>query len=309
MRTLRTLIGVILILLGVPALALAGVGWSAQRNAGPDGSFSAELGLVHTDGYAVTVPNVAEVLDRHIGATLLRSDRVRVTVRSATASVLLWLVPTADLPHYLNGVARTELTAVGYSRETQPVQVADFAGTAYPETMIQQPPWTRAPNGQTLEWNRSTDGQASLVFARADGRAGFAASLTVTVYSSWLDEATWISLFAGAATMVAASVVLFWRSRRARIFGLERDQVLEFVDLVADRLSRVRFAERAANPASAGDRVADDRSLGHRWTDNYRPADPWAEPPLAHEETSELVPVPARHQAPEDKSPYPHTAT
>ena len=157
MRTLRTLIGVILVLVGVPALALAGAGWSAQRHAGPDGSFSAELGPVRSDGYAVTVPNVAEVLDRHVAATLLRSDRVRVTVRSATAAVLLWLVPTADLPRYLNGVARTELTAVGYSREAQPVQVADFAGTASPETLIQQPFWTRAPNGQTLEWNRSTD--------------------------------------------------------------------------------------------------------------------------------------------------------
>ena len=64
MRTLRTLIGVILVGIGVPALVLAGSGWLIQRHAEASGSFAAQLSPVHSQGYAVSVPDVAALLDR-----------------------------------------------------------------------------------------------------------------------------------------------------------------------------------------------------------------------------------------------------
>jgi hypothetical protein len=250
MRTVRTLVGVVLALIGVPALALATAGWSAQRHAGPAGSFSAQLGSVHSDGYAVTVRDVAAVLHRHIAARLLRSDRVRVTIGSSTAPALLWLVPTDDLGSYLDGVAHTTLAAVGFAGGAQPVELADITGTAMPPPLIQQAFWSRAPSGRSLEWDRSTDTRTSLMLMRADGQAGFAASLTVTVYPSWLDEMTWLSLFVGVATLAVSSAVLFWRAPAFRTFG-KQAQAVEFADLVAQRLAAVSMSQRYP----AGERV------------------------------------------------------
>jgi hypothetical protein len=242
MRTVRTLVGVVLALIGVPALALAAAGWSAQRHADPAGSFSARLGSVHSDGYAVTVRDVA-VLHRHIATRLLGSDRVRVTIGSSTAPALLWLVPTDDLGSYLDGVAHTKLAAVGFAGGAQPVELADVTGTATPPPLIQQAFWTRAPSGRSLEWDRSTDTRTSLMLMRADGQAGFAASLTVTVYPSWLDEMTWLSLFVGVAALAVSSAVLFWRAPAFRRFG-EQAQAVEFADLVAQRLAAVSMSRR-----------------------------------------------------------------
>ncbi|MDT5024581.1 MAG: hypothetical protein QOE61_1007 [Micromonosporaceae bacterium] len=252
MRTVRTLVGVVLVLIGVPALALAMAGWSAQRHAGPAGSFSAQLGSVHSDGYAVTVGDVAAVLHRHIATALLRSDRIRVTIGSSTVPVLLWLVPADELGSYLDGVAHTNLAAVGFAGGAQPVQLADVTGTATPAPLIEQPFWTKAPSGRSLEWDRSTDARTSLMLMRADGQAGFGATLTVTVYPSWLDEMTWLSLFVGVAALAVSSAVLFWRRPAYQAFG-KRAQALEFADPVAQRVAAASMSQRY--PAVTGELV------------------------------------------------------
>lgn len=324
MRALRTMLGVVLILIGVPALALAVAGWSAQQHAGPAGSYSAPLGAVRSAGYAVTVPDVAEVLDRHPGSAILGSDRVRVTIRSASVPVVLFLVPTADLDRYLDGVARTELAGVGFAAGPQPVDLIDFTGTVAPAPLVGQSFWPRAPSGQTLEWDRATDTHTSIMLARADGRPGFTASLAATVYPTWLGSATWLALLVAAVALAAASAVLLWRGADE---GVSRDQLIEFADLVAVRLAGDRPAglpttrrrppalDRTAPNRGSLDRPVPDRgSLDRPAPDRRRPWDLGAGGGVADEAaprhrrdlTGELVQVPSVRPP---ESPYVHSAT
>ncbi len=287
MRTLRTLSGVALALAGVLALALAVTGWAVQRHASATGAFSATLSPVRSSGYAVTVPDVGTLLDRHVVAGMLSSDRVRITVSAASSPIVLWLVPSGALSAYLDGVALTKISAIGFAHGAQPVELTDLPGDNVPPPLVQQEFWTRSPSGQSLEWDRASDVGTSLLLMRADNQPGFAATLTVSIFPTWLDEATWLAAFAGLSLLTGAVALLFWHHQPEPALVLVPEQATEFANLVADRLVADRYGPLPTR-------------MPDRWPDGTATT-------LGRDLTGELVQVsPAWDTA---ESPYVHSAT
>src|SRR5262245_33020399 len=122
MRSLRTLIGLVLVVLGVPmgVVAVAGLRGLQHQDAG--GAFSAELAPVATAGYAVVVPDVARLLDRHGATRLMGSGQLRLTLGQSEVPLVLAVGPSAEVDEFVRGIARTEVTRVGFAVGPQPVQ-------------------------------------------------------------------------------------------------------------------------------------------------------------------------------------------
>ena len=72
MRFVRTIAGMVLLALGVPALLAGGGLWFAARHAGPDGGFDARFEPVRTPARAVLVTDVDALL--RADAPLARCD-------------------------------------------------------------------------------------------------------------------------------------------------------------------------------------------------------------------------------------------
>jgi hypothetical protein len=273
MRALRTLIGLVLAVTGLPALFVGVAGWSLMRHSDSAGAFSAQIGPVRSTGYAIVVPDVAGLVERHGVASLLGSDRLRVAVRSASAPVVLWIVPATDLGHYLDGVSRTEVTGIGYADGAQPVELSDLPGTAAPAPLASQPFWSRAPSGQSLAWDRATDAGRALLLVRADGLPAFDATLSVTLYPDWLPAASWGSLLGGAIVSGVGILLLFWPVRsKQQLFVVDPERMADFADRIAERLA---MAPAPIDP----------------------PASPRRDPGRRHDLTGEFVAIPPHEPA------------
>jgi hypothetical protein len=199
MRFVRPLIGLLFGAAGLFFLFAAGVGWQVGQHRDPDGAFSAELTPVHTDGYAVVVPDLAGAVKRHGLAHLLASTELRVSAGSS-APVVLALAPAADVNRFLDGVGRAAITGVGYAVGAQPVSVSTIAGTTVPTLLPRE--WTVATGW--LPWTVQTKTPMSLVVLRADGRPG----LTVTFTAS-LSPPTWALPAGGVLFVSGLLLVLF----------------------------------------------------------------------------------------------------
>jgi hypothetical protein len=235
MRALRTLIGLVLVLAGVPTVLLGAAGWFALQHSDGDGSFVAQVGPVRTSGYAVIVPDVTTLADRHGAASLLGANSLRLTVHSDREPVRLWIVPADQLSRYLDGVARTEVSAVGYATGPQPVNLTDISGFRTPGPM---PFADTAASGYSLAWEKSTDAQTSLLLVRADGRPDLEATLAVQVYATWLPASAWTALGMGTVVLLAGIAVLFWPVRpRPPMLVVEADQLVELADAIAERMA------------------------------------------------------------------------
>lgn len=257
MRPLRTVMSLVLAFVCGLALVMAGAGAWVLAQQDTRGAFAANTGVLRTAESTIVVPDVATVLDRHVAARLLGADQVRVSIRSANAPVVLWLVPTADLADWVKAVPHAVVTGVGYAFGAQPVELVDVApataggafgapgapaGTQLPGSPPQRP-WSlpdQAPHSQSLAWDRATDGEASLVLVRADAGAGLEATLTVAVVSPRTATLSWVCLVTATAALVVATVALWrwWaRARRgSQTLPVPPHQLDELADLVADRL-------------------------------------------------------------------------
>lgn len=173
MRFVRPFIGLLFAVAGLLSLVTAGTEWQLGQHRDPDGAFSAELSPVHTDGYAVVVPDLAGLMQRHGLARLLGSTDLRLSAAS-TVPVLIALAPSTDVNQFLDGVGRAAVTGVGYATGAQPVSVIDVGGTTVPTLLPRE--WTVATGW--LPWTVQTRTPMSLVVLRADGRPGLTVTFT-----------------------------------------------------------------------------------------------------------------------------------
>lgn len=178
MRFVRPLIGLLLGAIGLSSMGGAVAAWQLGQHRDADGAFSAELSLVHTDGYAVVVPDLAGTLRRHGAARLLGPTELRISVTAPTP-VVLALAPAAEVNQYLDGVARAAITGVGYSVGAQPVSVTNVAGTAVPPLLADRSTWAVATGW--LPWTVRTDTPMSLLVLRADGRPGLSVTFSASL--------------------------------------------------------------------------------------------------------------------------------
>jgi len=255
MRALRTLFGVVLLLAGVPMVLLAATGWSVLRQ-GPDGEgFAPTSAFVRADGRAVLVADMAALAERAHVAVLPGSDRVRVTVRSGSGPLFVALAPTVHARRYLDGVARTELSAAD--------GILDVEGPIVPAPAVAQAFWdTTAQRRDGVQRLEFTPGPAtSLVIVKANGEAGIDATVTVGSYPNWFGAGTWWLLVGGLGAVMAGVALLAWPDRRREVvLVVEANRMVDFADRITEGLGGPSpFAQGGRHHDLTGELVALDR--------------------------------------------------
>jgi len=302
MRTLRTVLGLILVLAGVPALIAGVVGWTVLQHRDPTGAYSAPLEPVSTSGYAVVVPDIGALVARHGLARRAGTARLRVTASSPSGPLFLGLAPTADAARFFERVARTELTEIRVADGPLPVRARQLAGDSAPVDATAAAFWlatgVAGTAGNTLEWDLPVAADTAFVLLRADGQAGIDATLSVALYPRWLNPTTW-GLLAAGALLAVGGVVLLWPGRRREVvLVVEAHRVVELADQFASRVAGV-----PRNPARFGWLRATARNRRNLPLLPRRPADAAAEEPAPAESLSAVESAAAAASVPASAAP------
>ncbi|MFI6780078.1 hypothetical protein [Micromonospora sp. NPDC050276] len=233
MRFVRVIAGVLLLVVGIPALFAGGGLWLVSRHADPGGVFAARFETVRTPGHAVVVTDLDRLLRQEAPFARTAQTRLRLDARTADGPAFVGLAPTAEVRGWLDAVPHAAVRRVALARGPLPVRL-DPAGPAVeppaaagPVTPLGRPFWVREGIG-SLEW--SADDLASepmsLVVMRPDGAADLALDLRAELRAGWTTPAAWALLTVGVLLVVGA-VLLLLRPLRPRevIFVVEPDQV------------------------------------------------------------------------------------
>ena len=216
MRVFRRIVGLVLVAFGVAASLVGAAGWVVGDHRADDGSFVAELAPIHTDGYAISVPDVSEVAARHgVGRLLAASQiygdaRLRVTVR-ADSPVLVVLVPSFEASRYLADVEHTEVVGVGYSSGVQPVQTRLVPGLQPPVAVPRTWPWVVVTANRSIDFKLPAVEPMALVLLRSDEGLVFTATVTAAIRPSSWGLATTLLLVFGVACLLVGAALLFAR--------------------------------------------------------------------------------------------------
>ncbi|WP_442934868.1 hypothetical protein [Micromonospora sp. CPCC 205558] len=241
MRFVRVIAGVLLLVVGIPALLVGGGLWLVTRHADPGGAFAARFETVRTPGHAVVVTDLDRLLRQDAPFARTAQTRLRLNARTTDGPAFVGLAPTAEVRGWLEEVPHATVRRVAPARGPLPVRLdpaapatdnpaTDAPGaakTAGSVTPLGRPFWVREGIG-SLEW--SADDLAgepmSLVVMRPDGGADLALDLRAELRAGWTGPTAWGLLTVGVLLVVGA-VLLLLRPLRPRevIFVVEPDQV------------------------------------------------------------------------------------
>jgi hypothetical protein len=316
MRSLRTLIGLLLVVFGLPMAVVAVAGLRGLQHQDASGAFSSQLAPVPTAGYAVVVPDVARLLERHGAARLMGSGHLRLTLGQSPIPLVLAVGPADEVEAFTRGIARTEVTRVGFSVGPQPVQSTDIPGSALATGLPPRPGWRTALAGQTLELPRPTDAGTAVVVIRADQQAGFAPVLAVAFRPGWLSPAVWGLLLAGTVALVAGVALALWPARRQEVLVIvEAHRMVDVAARIAGTMGRgvngkhgrhrgaVQLVVPSSDPSDEPEPSPSDGLTTHAMPD-----DAWRTAPTTRYAIRQGEPTRHRTQ-PEGDSPYIFTAT
>ncbi|TWJ23700.1 hypothetical protein [Micromonospora endolithica] len=255
MRFVRTVAGMVLLVIGIPALLVGTVLWQLTRHADPGGAFTARTETVHTAGHAVVVTDVDALLRTEAPFARAGSSRLRLTARTPDGPAFVGLAPAEEVRRWLDPVPHAEVRRVALSRGPLPVRVAPAgtaAGPVAPVPPVGQPFWVRDGTG-TLEWSPAdlADRRLSLVVMRPNGRADLRLDLRAEWRPGWTGPAT-AGLLTGGVLLVVLGVLLLLRPVRPRevVFVVEPDQV----PVLAGRLGVTSLSGLGAQPTRDDDR-------------------------------------------------------
>ncbi|WP_200211150.1 hypothetical protein [Micromonospora coerulea] len=326
MRFVRTIAGMLLLTMGIPALLAGGGLWTVARHADPDGGFGARFETARTPGRAIVVTDVDALLRAEAPFARTGQARLRLTARTADGPAFLGLAPTDEVRRWLAPVPHATVRRVALTRGPLPVRLdpagPDTAG-AVPPVPLDQDFWVRQGIG-ALEWRPGelANSSLSLVVMRPDGGADLALDLRAELRTGWLPAAVWGLLVGGILLVVLALVVLSRPVRlREVVFVVEPDQV----PVLAGRLGvtslsglgpqktaegRPPLADRqlvSVGPAHAGSTRAAIGPVPSRRPETLAdlPGSPgmtttWSWPPGTAEETARPAPV-DRPASPHDR--------
>ncbi|MFG3581743.1 hypothetical protein [Micromonospora chersina] len=270
MRFVRTIAGMLLLTVGIPAL-LAGSGlWLAARHADPDGGFAARFETVRTPARAVVVSDVDALLRAEAPVARAGQARLRLTARTADGPAFLGLAPTDQVRRWLADVPHASVRRVALARGSLPVRLDPATAGTAAAVPLGQDFWVREGIG-ALEWSPAelADRSLSLVVMRPDGRADLALDLRAELRAGWFPGVAW-ALLAGGTLLVVLAVVLLLRPVRPRevVFVVEPDQV----PVLAGRLgvSSLSGLGQRSEPSTLPDRQL--VSVGSASTGRSRPA-------------------------------------
>ncbi|WP_375373477.1 hypothetical protein [Micromonospora sp. ATA51] len=328
MRFVRTIAGILLLTMGIPALLAGGGLWTVARHADPDGGFGARFETVRTPGRAIVVTDVDTLLRAEAPFARTGQTRLRLTARTADGPAFLGLAPSDQVRRWLDPVPHATVRpgragpgpAPGPARPGRPGRPAAVATVP-----LGQDFWVREGVG-ALEWTPGelSNRSLSLVVMRPDGAADLALDLRAELRAEWFPAAAW-GLLAGGILLVVLAVALLLRPVRPRevVFVVEPDQV----PVLAGRLGVTSLSGLGPQKTAEGRPPLADRqlvSVGSAHAGRSRaaigpvpsrrpetPADlpsspgmttTWSWPPGPPEQTARPVPVdgPARPASPDD---------
>ncbi|MEV4346883.1 hypothetical protein AB0J83_20690, partial [Actinoplanes sp. NPDC049596] len=297
MRVFRTILGMLLLAIGLPSL-LAGAGlWAAMQHRDQGGAFSGELQRLSTPGYAFVVPDVDRLLRADASFTRIGDTQLRLRASTPDGPAFVGLAPTAEVQRYLTGVPFSVIRTVDIGTGALPVATNFNRGRTAPATDPGQASfWTRSGAGQ-VAWTPGevTGGPYSLVVMSADARPGLQVSATAELRPGWLNSSTWGLLTLGTLLLMIGLITLAWPARRREIvYVVEPSQVPDLMAAIGAPLPTPALpARRPGGGAHRPRTLADTRTPARA---ALPPADPqfdWppaAEPALAHS-------LPAGHSA------------
>jgi hypothetical protein len=232
MRFVRVIAGMLLLVIGIPALFAGGGLWLVARHADPGGAFAARFETVRTPGHAVVVTDLDRLLRREAPFARGAQTRLRLDARTPDGPAFVGLAPTAEVRRWLESVPYASVRRVALARGPLPVRTDPAVPLVAPIADAVRPPlglpfWVREGVG-TLEWSADDlNGEAmSLVVMRPDGRADLSLDLRAELRAGWVGPVTW-GLLAAGVLLVACAVLLLLRPPRPRevVFVVEPDQV------------------------------------------------------------------------------------
>src|SRR4051794_14029642 len=289
MRVLRTILGMLLLTIGLPALLVGAGFWAAMQHRDAGGAFSGALQDVVTPGYAVVVDDADRLLRSDAPFARVGDTRLRITAWTADGPAFVALAPSDAVAAYLLDVPRQNIRSVDIGTGALPVATTRVAGNHAPATVPgKQTIWSMTGNGQ-LDWNPSElrSRPYSLVIMNPGARPGLRLSATAGLRPGWLNSTTWALLILGSLVVMTGMIVLAWPGRRREVvYVVEPSQVPDLIKAIGAPL-----------PLS--------RTGGGRHAGTHRPrtlADATLRP------TPQLTWPPTRVSAPPSPSPSPSSS-
>ena len=228
MRVLRTILGLLLLIIGLPALLVGAAFWAAMQHRDPGGAFSADLQRTVTSGYAVVVPDADGLLREDAPFARSGNTRLRLTAHSLDGPAFIGIGPADEVARYLDDVPRQVVTTVDLGTGALPVATHRMGGGRAPASVPgRQPFWLKSATGG-LDWHPATlrDQHYSLVIMSPSAQPGLELTAAADLSPGWLNAATWSLLIFGSLLVLAGIVVLAWPGRRREVvYVVEPSQV------------------------------------------------------------------------------------
>jgi hypothetical protein len=235
MRVLRTILGMLLLTIGLPALLVGAGFWAAMQHRDAGGAYGGVLQDVVTSGYAVVVDDTDALLRSDAPFTRIGDTRLRITAWTADGPAFVGIAPSAAVAAYLQDVPRQSVRSVDIGTGSLPVATSRIGGFRAPATVPgQQSIWSRTGYGR-LDWSPSElrDRPYSLVIMSPEARSGLQLSVTAEVRPGWLNSTTWALLILGTLLVMVGMIVLAWPGRRREVvYVVEPSQVPDLIKAI-----------------------------------------------------------------------------
>jgi hypothetical protein len=152
MRVIRTILGMLMLTIGLPALLVGAGLWAAMQHRDAGGAFSGALQRVTTPGYAIVVDDLDALLRQDASFVRVSGTRLRITATVPDGPAFIGIAPAAQAARYLADVPHSTVGSVDLGTGTLPVVTSPVAGAQAPATLPgAETFWTEAGAG-ALDW-------------------------------------------------------------------------------------------------------------------------------------------------------------
>ncbi|UQU63759.1 hypothetical protein COUCH_33005 [Couchioplanes caeruleus] len=292
MRVLRTILGMLLLTAGLPALLAGGAFWAAMQHRDAGGAFSGTMQRVATSGYAVVVDDVDELLRKDAPFARFGDTRLRITATSGDAPAFVGLAPRDRADAYLADIPRISVSAIDLGTGALPVTSKLVPGTRAPEQIPNRERFWLAAGVGAVDWNPTMlrDTRYSLIIMNPAAQPGVRLESTAAIRPGWLNQATWALLIGGTLLVMLGMIILGWPARRREVvYVVEPSQVPDLMQAIGAPLplSRVGGGRHSAThrPRTLADCQPRSRPPALTWP----PASKTTNPP----ERGAAIPMPA----------------
>jgi hypothetical protein len=235
MRVFRTILGMLLLTTGLPALLAGGGLWAVMQHRDPGGAFSGELQRLTVPGYAVVVPDIDRLLRDDVPFARIGDTQLRLSAVTVDGPAFLGLAPADEVTRYLTGVPYSQIDAIDIGTGALPVTTTRAGGRQAPAGPPgQQPIWIASGTGQiSITPGELLDRPYSLVLMNPGGGPVMRLATIAEIRPGWLNPSTWGLLTLGTLLVMLGVTALVWPGRRREVvYVVEPGQVPELMHAI-----------------------------------------------------------------------------